>query len=253
MAIATVSAVIFLAQMLNFPVVSGTSGHLIGAAFALFALGVDGAVLSMAIVLIVQALVFGDGGFFALGANIFNMAVVGVYAADFVVKKLQVGETLKKFAAAWASVVAASVACAIQLSLSGLAPAGAVFSAMVLTHSIIGIGEGMITIAMMWILSNRLENPSWKLALGGIGISFVIAAMVLPFASQSPDGLEKIAINLGFFGKAVQVYSAPIGDYAVVGVESALAGLAAALVGTIAVFGTAYGAGMALATSKDKL
>ncbi|NYZ74034.1 energy-coupling factor ABC transporter permease, partial [Candidatus Micrarchaeota archaeon] len=78
---AMLAVVIFAAQMLNFPVAGGTSGHFVGAALAVMLFGVDAAVLIMSSVLIVQALAFGDGGMLTLGANIWNMAIVGGYAA----------------------------------------------------------------------------------------------------------------------------------------------------------------------------
>lgn len=236
--IALVAAVVFLAQMLNFPIAGGTSGHLIGAAFALLVLGVDAAVIAMALVLVVQTFVFGDGGALALGANVFNMAVVGVYAADFTYRRMPVGGNLRVFATAAVSVVAASAVCALELAASGTAPFWAVLQAMVSTHLLIGLGEGILTVALAGVFCSRLENLSLRTALAMGSLSFLALALTLPFASGSPDGLERVAINLGFFGNAIELYSAPLQDYSLAVLESIpyLATLSAALVGSALVF-----------------
>ncbi|MDP3184947.1 MAG: energy-coupling factor ABC transporter permease, partial [Anaerolineales bacterium] len=124
------AAAIFAGQMLNFTVAGGTSGHLLGAALATILLGPWAAVIVLTTVVGIQALIFQDGGLLALGANLFNMAVVGVTVAYFVytsVQKLARGKPwgifAGGFAAAWLSVVIASLACALQLALSGTSPA----------------------------------------------------------------------------------------------------------------------------------
>ncbi|MFH1785904.1 MAG: energy-coupling factor ABC transporter permease [Candidatus Micrarchaeota archaeon] len=239
MAIATVSAIIFLGQMLNFPIAEGTSGHMIGAALALFILGIDGAVISMALVLVTQTLVFGDGGTLALGANIFNMGIVAIYSANFVMNRLQANELVKRFVASWFSVLVASIVCAIELALSGTVSFLPALTAMATVHAIIGIGEGLITVAIS-TFTNKLQNLSWKLALTGTGVSFLIVAILLPFASGEPDGLERVAINLGFFNAATEFYSAPIMDYALAGFGTTLGGILAALIGAVSVFAAGY-------------
>ncbi|MCJ7604611.1 MAG: energy-coupling factor ABC transporter permease [Dehalococcoidales bacterium] len=150
------AAFIFAAQMLNFPIAGGTSGHVIGAALAVILLGPWAAVLIMSCVLIAQSLVFQDGGLLALGANIFNMSIVAVFAAYLVYRLITslFGESRRSrliggFTAAWASVLVASVACAIQLGLSGASPMGIVLPAMAGFHAIIGIGEGLVTVAAL--------------------------------------------------------------------------------------------------------
>lgn len=204
--IAAVAAVIFLAQMINFPIAGATSGHLVGAAFAFLVLGAEGAVIAMAAVLLVQALAFGDGGLLSLGVNIFTMGIIGVHAASFAAKRFS-NSALSTFAASWVSVIAASIAAGILLAMSGIGLN--VIPAMAFTHSIIGIGEGLITLVLVNLLLSRLQNPSLGLSLASSGIMFLIVAMILPFASQAPDGLESIAINLGFFENAVE-YTAPL-------------------------------------------
>jgi cobalt/nickel transport system permease protein len=153
-------AFIFAAQMLNFPVAGGTSGHLIGGALATILLGPWAGMLIMTSVLVVQALIFQDGGLVALGANVFNMGVVaclvGHYA--FIWLKRLLGEgtqgvVISGFVAAWASVVAAAIVCALELALSGTSALAVALPAMTLVHILIGIGEGLITVAVLVFLA----------------------------------------------------------------------------------------------------
>ncbi len=150
------AAFIFAAQMLNFPIAGGTSGHLIGAALAAILLGPWAAILIMSCVLIAQSLLFQDGGLLALGANIFNMGIVATFSAYFIYRLATAafGESRKSrlvggFIGAWGSVVIASVACALELALSGTSPMAVVLPAMTGIHALIGIGEGLITTAAL--------------------------------------------------------------------------------------------------------
>ncbi len=237
--IAAVAGIIFLGQMLNFPIADGTSGHLVGAGFALLMLGVDGAVIAMASVLVVQAIVFGDGGMLALGVNIFNMSIIGIYSANLVLQRLKgVDSRLRTFAASWFSVVAASIAASAQLALSGTVALGLVLPAMALTHSIIGVGEGFLTILLLCIFANRLQSPTLRFSLGASGAFFLLMALILPYASSSPDGMEMVAINLGFFSKEATLFTAPVPDYALPMFATVpyLALVSAALIGYILTF-----------------
>jgi cobalt/nickel transport system permease protein len=232
--LASVAAIIFAGQMLNFPIGGGTSGHLIGAAFAFIALGLDGAIIAVSVVLALQAVVFGDGGMLAFGANAFNMAIVGVYAARFAYARWGA------FAASWLSVVAASISCAALLVASG-APLVA-FMAMGLTHALIGIGEGLITVLLLEAYWNRNVSLSQGLGRITLAVSFIGLAALLPFASSAPDGLEKVALDLGFYANAATLYEAPMPDYAFA--EGALgpylSALLAGVLGTAAAFALAY-------------
>ncbi|MFB3918824.1 cobalamin biosynthesis protein CbiM [Candidatus Velamenicoccus archaeovorus] len=148
-------AFIFAAQMLNFPIMGGTSGHLLGGVLAAVLLGPWAASLVLACVLVIQCLVFQDGGLFVLGANIFNMAVMGtlggygLFRILFRLMPSSRGFTAAVAVAAWFSVVLASASCAIELALSGTARFGAVFAAMVGVHALIGIGEAFITMLVV--------------------------------------------------------------------------------------------------------
>jgi len=159
------AAFIFAAQMLNFPIAGGTSGHFLGAALAAILLGPWAGVLMMTCVLVVQCLIFQDGGLLALGANIFNMGVVGSFFSYYLyqgVARLFGGSRRAKLVGgglvAWFSVVLAAVACAIELWVSGTMPLKVALPAMGGVHVFIGIGEGLITAAVLGlILATRAD------------------------------------------------------------------------------------------------
>ena len=149
------SAFIFAAQMINFPVIGGTSGHLFGGVLAAVLLGPYAGAIVLTCVLIFQCLIFQDGGLLALGANIFNMAIIGTIGGYIIFnlinkimsdkKGLQIGAAV----AAWFSVVLAAVFCALELAFSGTSPLGVVLPAMAGIHALIGIGEAIITVAIL--------------------------------------------------------------------------------------------------------
>jgi len=147
-------AFVFAAQMLNFPVAGGTSGHFLGAALAAVLLGPWMACLVLAVVLVMQAFVFADGGVTALGANILNMGVVGGLGAGLVLAagRRVLPRTRGAFlglvaAAAWLAVMAGAAACSLELAASGTVPLGTVLPAMLGVHALIGIGEAVVTVA----------------------------------------------------------------------------------------------------------
>jgi cobalt/nickel transport system permease protein len=149
-------AFIFAAQMLNFPVAGGTSGHLLGAALAAILLGPWIACLVMAVVLTAQAFVFADGGITALGANILNMGVVGalgvgalMFATRRVLPKSRVTLLTIAGAGAWLAVMLGAAATAVELGISGTVPLGTVLPAMLGAHALIGVGEAVITVAAL--------------------------------------------------------------------------------------------------------
>jgi len=152
------AATIFAAQMLNFPVAGGTSGHLIGGALAAILLGPWAAVLVMTSVVTLQALVFLDGGLLALGANVLFMGALSPWVAYAVYRLLlRVHRTLAVFVAAWVSVVAAATGVSLALWLSGTVSLPVVLRAMVAVHVLIGIGEGLITLGVLTFL----ERAAW--------------------------------------------------------------------------------------------
>jgi len=156
---------VFAAQMINFPIVAGTSGHLIGGALLALTLGPSAATVVMTAILFVQALVFQDGGLLALGANVINMAVLGVWVGYLPMKVFghlgRRARSVAAFAGGWLSLMAAAVFAATQLSLSSVAPAGPLFASMLGIHALTGIAEGLITAVTLGAIE-RL-NPAFVL------------------------------------------------------------------------------------------
>ena len=141
------AAFIFAAQMINFPIIGGTSGHLLGGVLAAVLLGPYAGAIVLSLVLIVQCLIFQDGGLTVLGANIFNIALLGTvggYSVYCLLKK-RMGLIISVGIASWFSVVIASCACAMELAISGTAALKIVLPVMVGIHMLIGTGEAMIT------------------------------------------------------------------------------------------------------------
>ena len=145
------AAFIFAAQMLNFPVMGGTSGHLLGGVLAAVLLGPCAGAIVIAVVLVVQCLIFQDGGLTTLGANIFNMSFVGALGGYFIydiIRRVISGNRgiiVGAAVSAWLSVVVASSVCAIELAISGTSPLRIALPAMAGIHTLIGIGEAIIT------------------------------------------------------------------------------------------------------------
>ena len=145
------AALIFAAQMINFTIIGGTSGHLLGAALATIILGPYAGGIIITVVLIVQAFAFGDGGITALGANTFNMAIVGVISAYLIYKLItKFSKSRAVFytgtaVASWFSVVMASTFCSFELAISGTYSLGITLGSMIPIHMIIGVGEAVIT------------------------------------------------------------------------------------------------------------
>jgi len=253
------SAFVFAAMMLNFPVAGGTSGHMVGGVLCSVLLGPSAAVLVITTVLIVQCLLFADGGLLALGANIFNMAVVcsvgGYYIYRLVYRFLPNprGRLAAVAFAGWASTVVAAIVCAGELAFSGTIAWPVAFSAMASVHMLIGIGEAVITTLVILAVSQTRPDlldytaavsidakPKLDFLIFGLLISLGLALFVSPFACPWPDGLDRTAEVLGFGASAHRVMAAPIPDYLFPGIKSAtIATSAAGLVGTLIAFALA--------------
>ncbi|MGJ5673821.1 MAG: energy-coupling factor ABC transporter permease [Nostochopsis sp.] len=251
------TAFIFAAQMINFPVAGGTSGHLLGGTLAAIILGNPWAgTICIATVLIIQAVLFADGGITALGANIFNMAIVGVWVGWSLTQTLQrlfggykSRLPLAAGIAAAVSVVVAAIACALELAISGTAPLGLALPAMTGVHILIGIGESLITGGVLTYLATVRPDllPGEERQLRGWVIPVVsillISGLLSLVASAWPDGLERVAENLGFINLAEQVrviVPTPLADYSIEGLGS-LGTSIAGIIGSIVCFGVAFG------------
>lgn len=252
------AAAIFAGQMLNFSVTGGTSGHLLGAALATILLGPWAAILVMTSVVSIQALVFQDGGLIALGANLFNMAVVGVfvsYAIFTVINKIIKNEKTALFSgsvvAAWFSIFIASLGCALELALSGTSPANIAVPAMASIHALIGVGEALITLgAVSFIYAARKDLLKFSVAskvtnkgiLIGGGVITLVLAILSPLASSHPDGLEWVAEKQGFLAIAQDSIYNLIPDYVMPGLNNeAVATILAGIIGAAVVFVLAIG------------
>jgi cobalt/nickel transport system permease protein len=248
-------AFVFAAQMLNFPVAGGTSGHLVGGVLTAVLLGPSAAVLVMTCVLIVQCLMFADGGLMALGANVFNMAIVNVcggYATFRLVIRLIWMEEPRAtvFAAAfaaWVGTVLASIFCAGELALSQTAPWSLAFPAMANVHMIVGLGEGLVTgLIALTVLRTRPQlvvRSGDNFVSYGLLICLGLAVFVAPFACSWPDGLASVGKALGFDTKeAPAALRGPLADYHFPFIGSVTAATAVAgTIGTVLAFMAAYG------------
>lgn len=248
------AAFIFAAQMINFPVAGGTSGHLLGGALAAIVLGPWAGILVMTTVIAVQGLVFQDGGLVVMGANIFNMGILttligyGLYrgAAG---RKRRTRLSLAGIAA-WLSVVAGALLTAFQLWLSGTTALRIVFPTMLGVHMLIGIGEALITVAALaFILRTRPDllagGDEKRGGLGWVVVGGLIALVVVivsPFASVNPDGLERVAMDLGFINAGLDAPYQIIPDYTLPFLgESGISTILAGLIGVVIVSGLIFG------------
>jgi cobalt/nickel transport system permease protein len=252
------AAFIFAAQMLNFPVAGGTSGHFLGAALAAILLGPWFACLVMAVVIGVQAFVFADGGITALGANILNMGVIGallvgglMYAARGVAGSSRGALLAIAAGGSWLAVMAGATATSLELALSGTVPLGTVLPAMLGVHALIGIGEAVVTVAAVSaVLATRPDlvpevnrgSVRRPILVLGLAVAIGIATAASPFASSRPDGLERVASDQAFIENGRSTHDTPVSGYAVSGISSErLATGLAGFAGTLAVFGLAFG------------
>src|SRR5512143_1740569 len=253
------AAFIFAAQMINFPVAGGTSGHLLGGALAAITLGPWAAMLVMTSVIAVQGLLFQDGGLTVMGANILNMglltAVVGYGLYRAAVGRSRGAQLVTAGVAAWLSVMTGALLTSLELWLSGTARLNIIIPAMLGVHAVIGLGEALITVAaLQFILRTRPDllsagSPSAQGSRGWIlaGVLVALGVVLLsPLASVNPDGLNRVAMDLGFIATA-HAGAGPLAGYRIgfIG-NAALARIAAGAIGLLVVFGLAALAGRAL-------
>ncbi len=212
------SALIFVLQMINFPIAAGTSGHLLGGALAVIVLGPNLGIICISIVVVIQSLLFADGGLSALGINVLNMAIITSLVGWLTIsswKKL-FGETnisiiSGSIVAGILSVVFSSIAFVFEYALGGTVsvPLGSVLIAMVSSHLLIGLGEGVITALIVSLLlrvrsdliyiKTNNDKKNSKSSFYGLFIFLLLClTLITPYASSSPDGLESVAGDFGF-------------------------------------------------------
>jgi cobalt/nickel transport system permease protein len=258
------AAFIFAAQMLNFPVAGGTSGHFLGGALAAIILGPWAGILVMTAVIGVQGFLFQDGGLLVMGANIFNMgiltAVIGFGLYRTVINRSRGVRLTVAGLAAWLATMAAALFTSLQLWLSGTSRLEIVVPTMLGVHALIGIGEAIITIAAMaFIERTRPDLLSAEVTAASGGRSWIFAGILIsllavllsPFASADPDGLERVAEDIGFLEASQSAPYQILPDYTIplLG-ETALSTVFAGVVGALLVLGILILVGRSLRPSK---
>ena len=216
--IGAIASVIFVAQMFNFPIAGGTTGHLLGGALAVYIVGLPGAFIAMFSVLFVQAIVFADGGIFALGANFFNMGIVTSLVA-FTIKNILRKDNMSEFEyyarvylSALFSVAFASIFATLELVFSDKTTLAVGLPLVLGYHLLIGLIEGVITVGIIYYLSISnfpidqgiaSENTSFLDTLRnsnkpilGLGILLLFLSIMSIFAFTNPDGLESAGQQL---------------------------------------------------------
>jgi cobalt/nickel transport system permease protein len=273
------AAFVFAGQMVNFPVASGTTGHLLGGALAAILLGPWVGMVAVSVVILVQALLFADGGLTALGYNVWNMAVVTSFAGwalFWLFRRLLPanagGVVAASGLAAGLSVVVSAAAFSIEWLFGASAPVpfDTVFGAMVGVHALIGIGEGLISAAVVGAvlaarpdlvagargldaaqLADRSRISRRTFWIAGLLTALVFAVVVSQFAGDAPDGLERVATDQGFIDQAEShVFDSSVfADYATRGIGDERVSLAVAGASGVVVV-LLVGAGMMVAVRR---
>lgn len=292
-----IAAFIFAVQMVNFPVGAGTSGHLLGGALAAALVGPWTGVLCMAVVLLVQGLLFADGGLTALGTNILDMGLATVFVGFVLTvallrvlpqRKGSVGPAVG--IAAFLSVPAAAVVFTALYAVGGAVsvPLNQLATAMIGWHLLIGIGEGLISVAVVGaVMASRPDliyvarhlrpdlmlvdidgTPTTtvapdqptavKASRGPFGLALlttlVAAAAVSFFASAHPDGLEFVGEKLGIaeYARESAVAGGPLADYGIHGItNSAVSGGLAGVIGVLVTLALFFGAATLVRRRRD--
>ncbi len=215
-------AFVFAAQMINFPVGAGTSGHLLGAALLAYTLGPAAASLAMTAILAIQALVFQDGGVLALGANVFNMAIAGVLAACAPYWLWGSGSRRKTaiFLGGALSVMTSAILALAELLVSGVPLTRSALGASLALFAVAAVLEGAITLAVIGAMEKIQPQFVRKPAAGrpralaaAVAVAAALAAGGFLITSAAPDGIWSLANRTGIASRARSLYSTPFTDY----------------------------------------
>jgi cobalt/nickel transport system permease protein len=254
-------AFVFAAQMINFPVGPGTTGHLVGGALLAVTLGPAAAGVVMTAILAIQALVFQDGGILALGANAINMAVLGVLAG-YLPFRLWGGTGWRKFsifAGGALSVVVSAVLALSELMLSGVRIPGSLLGVSLALFVVSAILEGAITLAVVEALERiqpkavRQALPSRSPVLAVVSLAAVLLASVgFLFASAAPDGIQKLGQQSGISSQIRTLIHTPLAEYQAAFLQWGMLGKpAAALAGVALIYGACLLLGRAAARKRS--
>ncbi len=270
------AAAIFAGQMVNFPLIGlPASGHLMGGVLAAVLLGPWAGILALTAVLIVQCLVFGDGGLTALGANVLNMAIIGSGVGYILFDRLRRlltgprGTVIAAAVASWFAVTLSAIAFSIEMAVGGEFEFTTLAALMLMVHAVIGLGEATITgLAIAWLVRVRPEliyggamastTPTTRgyVTAAGLTIALAIAIFAAPWASELEDGLESVAVEMQFADRAVANELAPLPDYQLPGVSdwlvtSALVTSLVGVLGTTLTWGVAWGMARSVSPSRS--
>lgn len=259
------AAFIFAAQMINFPVAGGTSGHFLGGTLAAIVLGPWAGILVMTAVVGLQGFLFQDGGLLVMGANIFNMGilttVIGFGLYRTVIHRNRGTRLIIAGLGAWLATMAAALLTALQLWISGTTRLEIVIPAMLGVHALIGIGESLITVAALAFIEQTrpdILNAEQVSTSGGrawIAAGIIVSILVIlisPFASGDPDGLERVAQDLGFINAGQSAPFDIFPDYTIpILGETGISTIAAGVVGAGLVFGLLILLGRNLRKTED--
>jgi cobalt/nickel transport system permease protein len=256
-------AFVFAAQMINFPVGPGTTGHLVGGALLSFTLGPAAASVVMTAILAIQALVFQDGGILSLGANVTNMALIGVAAGylPFALWGRGRHRKLAMFLGGALSLLVSAVLALSELLLSGVKMSASVLGTALALFVISAILEGAITVSVMQALERIQPDIASRREVSGMRGSRVAAMVSLAavflgsigvlLASRAPDGIARLGEQTGVSAQIRTVIHTPLSNYRMAFLPSEVAGKAAAgLAGVVLVYGACLLVGRAVARNR---
>ena len=253
-------AFVFAAQMINFPVGLGTSGHLVGAALLSMALGPAAASVVMTAILAIQAFVFQDGGIVVLGANIFNMALAGVLAGYLPYRMM--GSRWRSgaiFVGGVLSVLVSACLALAELALSGVRVPGQMLSVSLGLFAVSAVIEGAITLGAVRAIerlnpsavrgANTASSPAWGVLAAA---AVLLTAAGILFASRAPDGIQHLAQQLGLAEHSPRWLAAPLAGYQMQTAPNGwMRKAAAGLAGLVIIYGLCLATGRFLTRQRD--
>ncbi|MCS7129860.1 MAG: energy-coupling factor ABC transporter permease [Archaeoglobaceae archaeon] len=253
------SAAIFAAQMLNWPIPGGTSAHFVGGSLAGILLGPYAGALAMAIVVTIQTLVFNDGGITAWGANVWNMAIVNVFLGYYIYQLFsRFSRSFSAFIAGWLGITVAAIFVGLEIGLSTSFAYGLTITIpiMGIWHAILGVVEGMITAGVVGYLAVRradllekkeVGKASFALIAGLIALSPVFAYLAEAVGYSEP--MENAAEVLGL--EEHSLYESIFPDYTIPGLDPYTGTLISGAIGALIVLSLAYAVKYARSSRKD--